>query len=372
MFSTFLSSIKQRCAALLQQAQQWIKTQLKPAVAAPLMQTMSDLMRPKAELVLENVFLRSQLIVLNRQVKRPGLAAKDRILMLWLASKLPHWKQALLILQPDTVLHWHRDLFKWLWRRKSRHTGGKSPVRKELIALIRQMATENRRWGAERIQGALLKLSLHVSKSSIQKYIERLRTNGPSDQTWRTFVHNHADAIWACDFVQVTSLVFRSLYAFVIVEVGSRRVVQVGVTAHPSDAWVAQQLRNATPFGQGPRYLIRDNDKKYGEHFAKAAAGASIEVLKTPFGAPKANSIRERFIGSVRHECVDHVLSFGEGHLRHVLAAYIDFFNTVRPHQGLQQRVPLPSPVSTGDLATSRVRSTTILAGLHHVYEWAA
>jgi putative transposase len=278
----------------------------------------------------------------------------------------------LLILQPDTLLHWHRDRFKWLWRRKSRHTGGKRPVRKELIALIRQMATENRRWGAERIQGELLKLGLHASKSSIQKYIERIRTDGPSDQTWRTFVHNHANATWACDFVQVTSLFFRSLYAFVIVEVGSRRVVQVGVTAHPSDAWVAQQLRNATPFGQGPRYLIRDHDKKYGEHFAKVAAGASIDVLKTPFGAPKANSICERFIGSVRRECLDHVLICGEAHLGRVLAAYLDFFNTARPHQGLQQRVPLPAPVLTGDLTTCRVRSTAVLGGLHHIYEWAA
>ena len=372
MFSTLISGIKQRCVALVQRAQQWIKAHLKPAGAAPLLQTMSDLMRPKAELVLENAFLRAQLVVLKRQVKRPSLTTQDRVLMLWLASKLPHWKQALLILQPDTVLHWHRDLFKWLWRRKSRHTGDKSPVRKELIALIRQMSTENRRWGAERIQGELLKLGLHASKSSIQKYIERIRAGGPSDQTWRTFVHNHADALWACDFVHVTSLFFRSLYAFVIVEVGSRRVVQIGVTAHPSDAWLAQQLRNATPFGQGPRYLIRDNDKKYGEHFARAAAGTSIQVLKTPFGAPKANSICERFIGSVRRECLDHVLIFGEGHLRRVLAAYVDFFNTARPHQGLQQRVPVPPPVTTAPLTTSRVRSTAVLGGLHHVYEWAA
>jgi putative transposase len=120
MFSTFISGIKQRCAARLQRAQQWFKTQLKPTVAAPSMQTISDLMRPKAELVLENAFLRAQLVVLKRQVKRPSLTTKDRVLMLWLASKVPHWRQALLILQPDTVLHWHRDLFKWLWRRKSR------------------------------------------------------------------------------------------------------------------------------------------------------------------------------------------------------------------------------------------------------------
>jgi putative transposase len=278
----------------------------------------------------------------------------------------------LLIVQPDTVLHWHRDLFKWFWRGKSRHTGGRSPVRKELIALIRKMATENRSWGAERIRGELLKLGLYASKSSIQKYVEHVRTDGPSTQTWRTFIHNHADAIWACDFVQVTNLFFRSLYAFVIIEVGSRRVVQISVTAHPSDAWVAQQLRNATPFGQGPHHLIRDNDKKYGALFAKAAAGANIQVLKTPFGVPKANAICERFIGSLRRECLDHVLILGEGHLRRVLVAYRDYFNTARPHQGLLQRVPIPAPVTTPSLATHRIRSTAVLGGLHHVYEWAA
>src|SRR5260221_2027658 len=170
MFSTFLSSIKQRCAALLQQAQQWIKTQLKPAVAAALMQTMSDLMRPKAELVLENVFLRSQLMVLNRQVKRHRLTAKDRILMLWLASKLPHWKQALLILQPDTVLHWHRDLFKWLWRRKSRHTGGKKPARQRFTSPIRPKPARKRRWGGRRSHSASLSVRVHLSQSKLLSY----------------------------------------------------------------------------------------------------------------------------------------------------------------------------------------------------------
>lgn len=245
-------------------------------------------------------------------------------------------------------------------------------MRRELIALIRQMATENRHRGAERNQGELLKLGLHASKSSIQKDIERIRTGGSSDQTWQTFVHKHADAIWASDFVHVTSLFFRLLYAFIIVEVGSRRVVQMGVTAHPSDAWLAQQLRNATPFGHGPRYLIRDNDKKYGEYFARAAASASIQVLKTPFGAPKANSICERFIGSVRRECLDHLLIFGESHLRRVVSAYVDFSNMGRPHQGLHQRVPVPSPVTPAPLTTSHVRSIAVLGGLHHVYEWTA
>ena len=193
--------------------------------------------------------------------------------MMLLSSRLPHWKQALLIIQPETVLRWHRELFKWLWRRKSRHTGGKEPISDEVVALIKRMATENRLWGAKRIRGELLKLGPHVSKSVIQKYMHQMQPPRASGQTWTTFLHNQAEAMWACDFIQITDVFFRSLFAFVIVELGSRRVVQLGVTRHPSDEWVAQQLRVATPFGQGPKYLIRDNDDKYGMRFANVARG---------------------------------------------------------------------------------------------------
>jgi hypothetical protein len=195
------------------------------------------------------------------------------------------------LIRPDTLLRWHRELFKWVWRRKSQHTGGKQRLSAEIIALIQQMATENRLWGVKRIRGELLKLGLHVSKSSIQKYWRQAHPPRRSGQTWLTFLHTQAEAIWACDFIQVTDLFFRSLFAFVIVELGSRRVVHVGVTRHPTDAWVAQQLREAPPFGQSPKHLIRDNDDKYGVHFAHVAAGANIDVITTPFHAPRANAI---------------------------------------------------------------------------------
>ncbi len=144
-------------------------------------------------------------------------------------------------------------------------------------------------------------------------------------------MHTQAAAIWACDFIQVTDVFFRSLFAFVIIDLGSRRVVHVGVTRHPSDAWVAQQLREATPFDQGPRHLIRDNDDKYGVHFAAVAAGAQIDVITTPYQAPRANAVCERFVGSVRRECLDWLLIWGENHLRRVLQAYVDYFNMQRP-----------------------------------------
>ena len=201
------------------------------------------------------------------------------------------------------------------------------------------MARDNRLWGAERIRGELLKLGIHVSKRTIQKYMRQQRVR-PSSQTWATFLHNHAHEIWACDFLPVTDLFFRSLFAFFIIELKSRKVIHVGVTRHPTDAWVAQQLREATPYGQAPRFLIRDNDNKFGPLFARVASGSSIEVLKTPFHAPRANAYCERFLGSVRRECLDHLLILHEQQLSRVLQAYVAYFNQARPHQGLHAADP--------------------------------
>jgi putative transposase len=289
-----------------------------------------------------------------------------------LASKLAYWRQASVIVQPDTVLRWHRELFKHFWARKSKSKGGNHVLSDELIALIKRMATENRLWGAERIRGELRKLGWRVGKGTVLKYLHQVRPPHPPSQTWKTFLHNHANDIWACDFIQVSDVWFRALFAFVIVELGSRRVVHVGVTRYPTDAWVAQQLREATPFGQAPKHLIRDNDTKYGQHFAAVAAGAGIEVIKTPIRAPRANAICERFIGAVRRECLDHLLIRGERHLFRILKAYTEYFNTCRPHQGLDQRIPQLAPETSPILLSRRVLARPILGGLHHHYYRAA
>ncbi|HVO72140.1 MAG TPA: integrase core domain-containing protein [Aggregatilineaceae bacterium] len=329
--------------------------------------------RTKPELISENALLRQQLIVLQRHVKRPKLTTGDRWLVVLLASRLRQWQQALLIIQPDTVLRWHRDLFTGFWRRKSRATSSRKQILDSTVALIKQMLRENRLWGAERVRGELLKLGLRVSKRTIQRYKRQVRPMPTGRQTWRTFVHNHGQDIWACDFLQVTDLLFRSLFCFFVVEVGSRKVVHVGVTRHPTEQWVAQQLRDATPFGTGPKYLIRDNDSKYGTVFDRAAAGAGIAVLRAPYHAPRANAIVERFLGSVRRECLDHLLLFGEQHLARVIKAYVRYFNDARPHQGIGQQVPaaamapLAPPPPDG-----KVISIPVLGGLHHAYHWAA
>jgi putative transposase len=203
--------------------------------------------------------------------------------------------------------------------------------------------------------------------------MRNVRTPQPRGQKWATFLHNHAAQIWACDFLQVTDLFFRSLFAFFIIELKSRKVIHVGVTRSPTDSWVAQHLREATPFGQAPKYLIRDNDGKFGPCFARVATTSAIEILKTPVHAPRANAICERFLRSVRQECLDHLLIFRESQLQRVLNEYVAYFNQARPHQGIQQQIPEPSRSSHSSHHTGgKVIAVPIVGGLHHDYQWVA
>jgi len=300
----------------------------------------ADATRSRSELLLENALLRHQLVVYRRVTSRPRLTAAERGFLVFLASRLRTWADALVLVRPTTVLGWHRQGFRLFWRRPSapRVTAARIPA--ETVTLIRPLAAENRLWGADRIRGELLKLDVRVSKRTIQKYMRPARPPRRAGQTWVTFLRNHADAVWACDFLPVTDLCFRSLYAFFVIALGSRRVVHVGVTRHPTDAWAAQQLREATPFGERPKYLIRDNDSKYGPCFDRVATASGICILRTPVRAPRANATCKRFLGSVRRECLDHVLALGEAHLRRVLRAYAAYFNWARPHRGIGQAIP--------------------------------
>jgi putative transposase len=235
------------------------------------------------------------------------------------------------------------------------------------------MATENRLWGAERIRGELVKLGMRVCKRTIQKYMRQVRTPQPRGQKWATFVHHHAAQIWACDFLQVTDLFFRPLFAFFIIEHKSRKVIHVGVTRSPTDLWVAQQLREATPYGQAPQYLMCDNDSKFGSGFARVATTSAIEILKTPVHTPRANAICERFLRSVRQECLDQLLILHEKQLQRVLNAYVTYFNRTRPHQGIQQQVPEPNKSSrSSPQAGDKVIAVPRVGGLHHDYQRVA
>ena len=367
---TTLRRLKNGCwDALSSRLTRWTK----PLTSSLLLQTLADLCRSKFELLAENALLRQQLIVLKRQVNRPECTKTDRILLVLLARLVRTWQTALYIVQPDTLLRWHRELFRWYWKRKSKTASHKPKVAAETITLIRQMAKDNQLWGAERIRGELLKLGIHVCKRTIQKYMRGVRTHQSRGQTWATFLRNHASQIWACDFLQVTDLFFRPLFAFFLIELKSREVIHVGVTGSPTDVWVAQQLREATPYEQGPKYLICDHDSKFGSCFRRVAATSGIKLLKTPVHAPRANAICERFLRSVRQECLDHLLILQEKQLQRVLNAYVTYFNQARPHHGIQQQIPERiRSVPPAQDAGNKVIARPIMGGLHHDYHWAA
>ena len=368
MIKALIRSMKRFVSRVKQHLKLWSK----PTIASIAVGSLSDLRRSRKDLIIENAILRQQLIVLNRQVKRPQLTQGDRVRLVLLARLTEFWQQALHIVQPDTLLRWHRDLFRRYWRRKSKPEKSDPHISTETIELIQQMARENRLWGAERIRGELLKLGVKVSKRTIQKYMLKERQNR-SGQTWSTFLKNHFRDIWACDFTVVNDLLFRSWYVFVIMELHTRRIVHAAVTRFPTDVWVAQQLREATPWGEGPKYLIRDRDSKYGKQFAAVAGG--IKMLKTPVRAPRANSYCERLIGSLRRECLDHMLILDHRQLDRIVQEYLGYYNHSRPHQGIGQQIPenhaKDNPRPTRKPGGS-ITSTPVLNGLHHSYARAA
>ena len=376
MFANFIAAARNTVVSWARACAHGVKRLVEPArsTATATAGVARDSVRSRTELLAENAFLRQQLIVLRRSVKRPAPGRADRLAMVVLARLNSAWRDALHLVQPDTLLGWHRELFKTVWRRKSKPKGQPKRLAQETIDLIKEIAASNETWGAERIRGELLKLRVRVSKRTIQKYMSEVRPPGKRSQTWETFIRNHTNDIWACDFLQLYDVWFRPIFAFFVVEHGSREVIHFNVTRSPSDGWAAQQLREATPWGEGPRFLIRDNDGKYGPKFAAVAEGAGIDVVSIPPRLPNLTPICERFLGSVRRECLDHIVILGEDHLRHVLKEYVHaYFNVARPHQGLGQRIPSyvgrppDEPIAGGDIVV-----TPILGGLHHDYRRAA
>jgi transposase InsO family protein len=304
-------------------------------------------------------------------VKKPKLAPAERGLLVLLARFAPRWREAILLVKPETILRWHREGFRLFWRRRSRWRGRSAPrIATETIELITRLALDNRLWGAERLRGELLKIGVRVSKRTVQKYMRRARGPRPWGQSWSTFLRNHMHQTWACDFLQLYDIWFRPIFACFIIDLGARKVVHVGVTRKPTTTWVAQQLRNATPFGEGPRFLIRDNDDKFGVDFDRAAKGAGIRGLRTAVRAPRMNAFCERFLGSVRRECLDHVVVLGERHLERVLREYcFRYFNESRPHQGIGQLLPAGA---FNAARGSEVLGLSVLGGLHHDYRRVA
>jgi transposase InsO family protein len=330
-------------------------------------------LRGDRALVEENLLLRQQLAVALRARRRPRLCWHDRLFWVVARRLITDWRRPLVLVQPETVLRWHRRGWRLYWWWRSGRPTGRPRVPSEVRALIRRLSEENRLWGTERLRGELRKLGFAVSNGSIRRYRWRPAPRPPS-QTWRTFLRNHAPQIWAADLFAVPTLTFRTLFVLFFITHDRRELVHARVTAHPTAAWVWRQLIEATAWGRQPRYVLRDRDAVYGRAFAAQAAALGIDTLLTPFRAPRANAIAERVIRTLRTECLDHVLVLDERHLERVLEEYVAYDNTARPHRSLGlvppvpgAPTPLPPPTALGRIVARRV-----LGGLHHVYERAA
>ncbi len=336
-----------------------------------LLATLRSTLRSRPDLVLENLALRQQVAVLSRQQRRPRRRRADRLFWCVLSRLWSPWRTALVFVQPDTVVRWHRSAWRWYWTWRSRPRGGRPRLPPEVRELIRRIARENPRWGAVRIQGELRKLGYHVSARSVRRY-RRARHRRPPSQSWRTFLRNHAPHIWAADFLTVQTLTFRTLYVFFFITHARRRLVHLNVTAHPTARWVWRQLIAATPWGEQPRYIVRDRDRCYGADFIPRAARLGIQTLLTPVHAPKANAIAERVVGTLRRECLDHLIILNERHLRAVLAEYAPHYNGARPNRALGLDAPNGPIGRAGPPSAGRIVARTVLGGLHHEYDWAA
>jgi transposase InsO family protein len=319
--------------------------------------------KTQARLEAEISVLRHQLNVLRRQVSsRPRLTVADRVLFVWLYRLFPSLLSAITIIQPDTVIRWHRIGFRLYWRWKSRCRGGRPRIPGEIRRLIREMSLANRLWGAPRIHGELLKLGIEVAQSTVAKYMAK--SGRSRSQTWKTFLHNHAAGIAAMDFLIVPTVGFKLLFVLVILRHQRRRLISLTVTANPTAEWIARQITDAFPWNEAPDYIIRDRDGSYGHAVTRRLSAMGIRDHPTAPRSPWQNGHAERLIGSIRRECLDHIVVVGEAHLRQIIAAYTGYYNELRTHLSLDKDSPGHRPIQRlGQLA-----ARPILGGLHHQY----
>jgi len=320
--------------------------------------------RSRAVVELENLALRHQLHVLRRQ--RPGrlrLFTFDRLLWVLLYRFWPRCLETMVLVKPATVIQWHRQGFRLFWRWRSR--SGRPSVEREIRDLIRQMSSANPLWGAPRIHGELLKLGIEVSQATVAKYM--LRRRGTPSQNWRSFLRNHAQGIAAIDMFVVATASFRLLYVMIILAHDRRTIVSTAVTEHPTAAWLSRQAIEAFPWDTAPRYLLRDRDASYGLEFRSRVEAMNITEVITAPRSPWQNAYVERVIGSIRRECLDHLVIFNERHLRRVMSSYVDYYQHSRTHLSLDKDCPDSRPIQ--HRSAGRVVAILKVGGLHHRYE---
>ena len=355
----------------------------------------SGMARSRALLAAENAVLRHQLSILQRERPRPSLRPADRVLWIWLCRHWNRWRSTLVLIQPATVLKWHREGYRRYWRRRSGGIVGRPRIPRSHISLIRRIWSDHPEWGEDRIALELkAKLGVEHAPSTIRRYMATRKGNGgPTSTNWRTFLASHANELWTMDLTTQPLWNYSVRYVLVLMELRSRRVVHVAVTASPTLAWLKQRIRDATPFGSVPRFLVHDNDGIFGQ-FGRRRPGKMgrsyrsaldrwlgevlrIKGIPIPYGAPNAAAHIERFMESLRRECLNHFIFLSEKHLRRTVVAYITYYNESRPHQGIEgipecgPGLPRATRSGTGP-GPIKVVARPVLDGLHHDYRIAA
>ena len=348
-----------------------------------------SLFRDRRALVLENLALRQQVAVYTRVQKRPRLASIDRVFWVWLSILWDEWKTPLILVKPETVIRWHRQGFRLYWRRKSRtNKVGRPKIPREHINFIRRMSADNPTWGEDKIFEELdLKFGIRHSTSTIRKYMVKHRSPG-DQQTWKTFIKNHGGEIFACDFLTQHTAFFAVIYVFVVMELGTRRIVHINVTQRPSLPWVKKQIIHLSAFDRSPRFLLHDNDGIFGQFgHPKRGPGEKhyrchldlwldeildIKGLPTPYHAPNANAQVERFNRTLREDALNHFIFLCEDDIRRVAHEFAAFYNGARPSQATHA-IPQPYPeLQEPPPENGRLIAFPVLGGIQHDYRLAA
>src|SRR5271168_4517874 len=325
----------------------------------------------RRSIVLENIALRQQLAVLKRRRPRPRLDLLDKLF--WVAARRfwSEWKQALIVVTPETVVRWHRAGFRLYWRliSRARTQVGRRETSQEVRELIFRMVVENPTWGAPRIHGELIMLGFDLSERTISRWMKRAPRNPEPAKRWLAFLRNHREAIAAMDFFTVPTITFGVLYCFFVIGHDRRRILHFNVTKHPTSPWVVQQLREAFPFELAPRFLIFDRDAKYGLEVPVAVRSLKMSPVRTSFESPWQNGVAERWVESCRRDLLDHIIAMNERHLKRLLSEYVRYYHDDRTHPGLGKGTPGSRMRS---VASGRILSRERLGGLHHRYDRAA
>jgi hypothetical protein len=351
--------------------------------ASIIRQSLAAFVRSRNDQAIVELALRQQLAIYAVKRPRPRLTRTDRAFWVLLSRVWPRWREALFIVQPETVVRWHRKGFRLYWRSISKRGPGRPRISLELQALIRRFATEND-WRARKIQAELEKLGFTVSLATVSRYLPKRAPNERQRQRWVTFLRNHRDVITAMDFLVVPTIHFKLLYVWFAIEHGReaavlperlrlrrprRRLLHINVTAHPTSSWTIQQLREAFPGETPTRFLIHDNDAIFSDRITEAIDQLGIEPKRTAYWSPWQNGTAERWIGTVRRELLDHVIVIDESHLRRLVREYVEYYNAERVHTRLRDS-PSGRPVEHRPSPLAKVVGLPRLGGLHHRYAW--